>query len=621
MCGISSVSLKKDLTPSQLELVSYKMKILALYNESRGKTGCGIYINNQRLMPSGTTSLISDFLGTTKLPAIDLKKSSSIMIHSRQASVGGNVITNNHPFHIKTGRPLFIVHNGTLSQMHQLGESLQIKWNEWTVDSELLGIAIAQGNMEQVLTNYLGKAVLCWVYEDAPDELYTFKGLSKEFPESTASEERPLYFLEQPEGVYFSSIAKSLSTINCAETYKVLALGSNQVIRWKYGVPTVIGAPIQRENKVVPLRTDTYGNPYKASTTNSKVAGTQISLPLPKLISTSKVLFEDIPTKAVNVNTSNNGFVYFHKGRYWEIPLDGSVETAVLAHGRLVVTEKGEVLATGDNYWFFKGVLLKTSKDFTDITTFHSKRWLTPSVNFAKEISAYSLHPVTNLEESSEVLLDQRCRWYQNYTQYTGNFKPKFASRQYFFINGELTEIKPFQKNDTPLPNPEKQKKEETAFNVVFNDVADFWINATETELNALDAYIEDIFGENDKELPEGDLEVLLNTILEGAIANKITVQDYLNLTDEELNMYLTEETDTLIDSAIQDYVEDAVAALNTLREAANALQVLQDSDIAQEFAFTLYQGIDTIRTGLLQKADNTNFKNLVKDLIDDIVQ
>lgn len=90
-CGLAAFSPAKNLTEEQKAKVWANMKLLGIFNQSRGVHSCGLVINGQKYAGwddvSGRkdTALFMNLLADNP----DLKyESGVIMIHTRQATVG-----------------------------------------------------------------------------------------------------------------------------------------------------------------------------------------------------------------------------------------------------------------------------------------------------------------------------------------------------------------------------------------------------------------------------------------------------------------------------------------------------------------------------------------------------
>ena len=217
-----------------------KLKIMAIYNDSRGGDGVGFVINDTIYKYNKASNY--NFQDVFEYPSVNeeftLKnpnKEQVILMHSRKGSVGSIVGTdNNHPFELKNegGDCLIGVHNGTIKNIEDLASKYEITNEELKelgkTDSELLFYIINKTQSYEVLSYYEGGAALLWYNPENPKELFAFKGASNSAKsynyysayssyssynisnEVALQEERPLYLVMTNNGTYFSSIKASL---------------------------------------------------------------------------------------------------------------------------------------------------------------------------------------------------------------------------------------------------------------------------------------------------------------------------------------------------------------------------------------------------------------------------
>ena len=120
MCGIFGMT-----TNSPRKINEGYVKILGIYNESRGKNSCGITYDGEIYYGVDKDALVSNFFkGRTFKP----KEFSYIFGHTRQSSVGIVNRYNAHPFgygenNINQGYETCLVHNGTLLNYEELAKN------------------------------------------------------------------------------------------------------------------------------------------------------------------------------------------------------------------------------------------------------------------------------------------------------------------------------------------------------------------------------------------------------------------------------------------------------------------------------------------------------------------
>lgn len=105
-CGIAAFNGKKRLSLQQKQKIYTKMKILGLFNQTRGEDGCGIYING--VIHKGhnegkvDTKTFQSFITQKDWVLPIFTKGNVIILHTRKASYGAKTAANNHPFYIET---------------------------------------------------------------------------------------------------------------------------------------------------------------------------------------------------------------------------------------------------------------------------------------------------------------------------------------------------------------------------------------------------------------------------------------------------------------------------------------------------------------------------------------
>lgn len=211
-----------------------KFDKLGIFNETRGRSSCGVAYDGDVFIGMNNRKLYSDFIIDEE---IDVKKYPIVIGHTRQASIGTSVtIHNAHPFnfgYLENGDAEFIgCHNGTLYNKIELAEKYDVElkaenkeYNNFTkkfelkerekIDSEILLESIYKNKNFKVLNDYLGGAALFFTNLNEPNVGYLFKGKSKMHSYSKQEEEeRPLFvFIENKNSMYVSSIENSLRTI------------------------------------------------------------------------------------------------------------------------------------------------------------------------------------------------------------------------------------------------------------------------------------------------------------------------------------------------------------------------------------------------------------------------
>lgn len=217
MCGIFGFISSR---PADIQ----KIKILGIYNATRGTDSCGIVINDKVTKGMKSEANWSDFCekNSIHLQTRADDKNFIILGHTRNAS---NKLTKDdadcaHPIVIKTKKnsvKLIGVHNGTISNHKDLAKNYKVK--DGKIDSITLMSVLSEtlNNPKQfdVLKDYEGAATVMWYHPSEPNVLKIFKGASKSNTYAKElTEERPLYvYKEDEQSYYFSSIKESLYCI------------------------------------------------------------------------------------------------------------------------------------------------------------------------------------------------------------------------------------------------------------------------------------------------------------------------------------------------------------------------------------------------------------------------
>lgn len=91
-CGIAAFAPIKNITSEQSKLAVMKMKMLGLYNKSRGQHSCGMYIGDTLVKGVDKLKAFDDFIENTYLPAPI--NGHVIMLHTRHATRGVHNVDN-----------------------------------------------------------------------------------------------------------------------------------------------------------------------------------------------------------------------------------------------------------------------------------------------------------------------------------------------------------------------------------------------------------------------------------------------------------------------------------------------------------------------------------------------
>lgn len=496
MCGIYGISMK---TNANKQKVLANIKILGLYNLSRGKDSSGIYINkNIYKTLDEFDDMLKEIVFTHN---IELDNNTLIMGHNRAGSMGyKKTINEAQPFKINDS--LIFTHNGTLKSTYSLSKDYDLKESDFKTDSEMLG-HILDTKGTDVLKVYKGAAALAYSFLDKPNSICLFHGKSRDKKDGTVSEERPLYYLVTEDGIYYSSLESSLKAIRDNTDQEVKNLKYNVII-------TITNGEFEKDSLIEIDREDAnihssnyadyehddfgygcgyYDNRHSPVLSRDNRSKTNITdNPFDK--TDYKLVFkESYPIKVLESASNNfklynnNEFVYYHFGRYY-------TEPKVLADGPIYIKKGGIICATKEDsktelYFFHKGVMMKDEKAYREVLSLKNMDkntgWfnLPKSSNFAFMISKYSMWPVCNLASEINTNLEEKIRfaWYtgtnNSVVKTTDKFCPKFSGRCYNIKEGILFSIKASQREKTICDSMfEVQNQLDRAINVKSREVS-----------------------------------------------------------------------------------------------------------------------------------------------------
>lgn len=431
MCGIFGISPK----PGQAANLQ-KLKTLGLFNDRRGGDSCGYYYAGNIEKGVDKQSDWEDFMIYQPIKRGYLE--SEVFIgHTRKSSVGKNTIKNAHPHRVNN----FVqVHNGTIYNIKQLAKEHGIK-QDFQVDSKGLALILDKDGWD-VLGEYEGFAALAITKIDEPNAIYLFKGATKyeSWRPNTVVEERPLYYLRQPEGIYFSSIEDSLNFISETADRAIREddyLVANTVVKLVDGEFTDFKYPVDRSLRNIPPKKDQkkeetkqLGNGNAVDNLIDKIESTQKNV-LTSLGLHDPILYEPYPGK-----TFISDKVYFKNGRYW---LNGK-----LVDGLEDITKYGYVIEpyskiTAPCYYFIRGILMKDWNSYQKARQIERDSNVGNNMNIARLFSEYSMYPVFNLaHEATSFDNYLRNKWYWNGEPLIGKkvIYPEFSDKVYIIEEG-----------------------------------------------------------------------------------------------------------------------------------------------------------------------------------------
>lgn len=388
MCGLAFFNGSK---PANL----IAMRMLGVLNEERGTHSCGVYLNGGIKWGVDKQAHFREFSAANDLSFVG--DDYNMLIHTRASTYGQHTVANAHPFGIKVKDDRLVyndlegpydfvgMHNGTLESWSVTDlRKVEPLLSDVVMDSKVLLGRIMLDDDLQVLSQYEGAAALAWV--TGKNKLCVFKGANNNI------EERPLYYCYQPEGMYFSSLEKSLKSVFPGT--EIFPVKNNQVLYLENG-KIVKDEIIERKIKYY-----TRGN-FTANTTTGTTSTS----------STTKKK-EKHPLEVFDVfEKASKNRVYMHWLRYWF--------KDDLLNGAVKLDQYGKKNTHGTMRYFIQGIEFKDKASY-------EKFLKIPEGWELYEISKYTTHPIVCFEEEDFWTFNAGFV-YKDGTVFTGQFEYPFA--------------------------------------------------------------------------------------------------------------------------------------------------------------------------------------------------
>lgn len=202
-----------------------KLRILALYNKTRGTDGFGIVVNDERHVFIGKEGDSKEYLEANYFPVNEIT-GKIVLMHTRQASVGLKTLENTHPFKYVTAENKllgFFSMNGTVSNYNEMLKTRNITAT-FTNDSNALGFMMFYDLLEpKIMKEYIGGGAFAF-YSVHENKLRLWKGAAG------GTEERPLFYMITDKGIYYSSLKDSLLFIRENKEHEIVTVPNNTLL-------------------------------------------------------------------------------------------------------------------------------------------------------------------------------------------------------------------------------------------------------------------------------------------------------------------------------------------------------------------------------------------------------
>lgn len=462
-----------------------------------------------------------------------------------------------------------------------------------------------------MLEEYKGAAALVWTKLDEPNSLYVYHGKGPKAKNGPDIEERPMFFMRTPEGIYFSSLYESLAAICDEDDQYPEELEHNFVFKITNGKFTSSKKFIDRSEVNIPSYT-TY-----TSTGNTGGASCQTTFPFPSqnMVRESLIWRETVPPRAEKIKNC----VYFHKGRYHN--QDGN-----LVNGKFYLSKKGEITDStyGSAFFFWEGAMISTEDKYNKLLqlALTPKSWVNQKseYNYAMCLSEYSSYPLTCYDdgEGAEMTDLFRYAFYFNGNRCKTSFTPKFSSRHYVVSpQGYLLEIKTSDKNNDKKVVYDTMAEAIKAnsnniisllpvivnpFDKIFDDYDTMIESFSDKQMAALISFVKNYSLAGDFDINTDDEAYLtLITAMRTAIKTQSSIRDVL----DDNNHYLEVLCDDpkILDNLFNDDKEtpkaifDFSEELGTYEKDDDQFETLMELDEAEEEITSLIIDIKEMRS------------------------
>lgn len=405
MCGLTAYNGLKPADPD-------KLKIIAIFNETRGKHSCGIFSGGKLGYGHEGNKLeyISDYL--QKNEVVINKDWRNVMIHTRAATIGAKTLEGCHPFEYKRGnKRFFFMHNGTITNWKDLVKEADLVPEDYISDSKGMGaIVFKEGNCK-VFQKYKGAGAFIFCDNQDKNTMWVYRGSAGD------KEERPLFcwFDKKNQGIYISSLLTPLKIISGGDEVKYFT--GNTLHKITNGV-IVESTKLSRDEKLHEYyKPVNFHQPYHRNQAFGYGGENAWDSDFDNGIFTVEA------DKFFNQSTSQGTKVVWSKGRYWRNGhlLSGVFEISSIQH--LTLPKKSDLLPneTVSEYYFLEGVMLTDKAAYEQLRGDMLKGnfpYLYPLCNAGLFKIAFTLEPYQTTFDTcyASRLMNKVCMFYNNKT-------------------------------------------------------------------------------------------------------------------------------------------------------------------------------------------------------------
>ena len=234
MCGIGGII---NINPAKRNFDYQTFCTLGISNDLRGGDSCGVFIDGRVEYGTGQDKKYFENFFLESKVINDTVESDIALVHCRKASVGSISEKTAQPVVLKSTKTneirFVMLHNGTIYNYEDLAKKyipdIDIKG---MTDSQVMARIFYYKGYD-CLSEYNGGSVFFIVdYRQPKPEILIFKGQSKKSESSKeATEERPFWFVEDENGMIFSSISSYLYAARRGGT--IYTVRANSLIRYE----------------------------------------------------------------------------------------------------------------------------------------------------------------------------------------------------------------------------------------------------------------------------------------------------------------------------------------------------------------------------------------------------